>query len=284
MKDAEDDGEIVIKSMFCHLWREKGASYARHLPRDLGSRKNNSSMCCSAHHDTFSADDGDKHGRSGYFSSRTSACRPRNTDPWGGHDVSSCVIRSTTVIRQLNLLGRRSRQRIFGEFKDVPQERLSKRTGKQFDGDAVSQVMKEIFEVTRMFPQDDSQQCTAKENEMQPLIMEEIVEEVRLTPHEQISERICEQIMEVSIEQLIEVVKISHQDRISQGAWKRSLMFPIHGRLRRLWIRQRSWRWCKSFHLSACSSVVWSSLSIWQLRASWKTLLKWCDWFLRSVI
>ena len=82
--------------------------------------------------------------------------------------------------------------------------------------------MKEIFEVTRMFPQDDSQQYTAEENEGQPVIMEEIVETVRMTPQEQISERICEQIMEVSIEQeneqFIEVVKISDQDRISQGA------------------------------------------------------------------
>ena len=98
-----------------------------------------------------------------------------------------------------------------------PQERLSKRTGKQFDGEPVSQVMKEIFEVTRMFPQDESQQYTAEENEGQIVIMEEIVE-VRMTPKDQISERICQQIMEVSIEQLFEVVKISDQDRISQGA------------------------------------------------------------------
>ena len=46
----------------------------------------------------------------------------------------------------------------------------------------------------------------------EPLIMQEIVEVVRLALQEQISERICEQIMEVSVsqdtEQLIEVHKI----------------------------------------------------------------------------
>ena len=70
-------------------WRKKEASYVRHLHRDLGSDKINSTMCYSAQHDTFSADDGDKHGSSRDFSSRTSACRPRDTDPWGDHDVSS---------------------------------------------------------------------------------------------------------------------------------------------------------------------------------------------------
>ena len=81
-------------------------------------------------------------------------------------------------------------QKIFEEIMDVPQERLSKRTGEQFDDDSVLQVMKEIFEVARVFPEEGSQQYTAEENEVQPLIMEEIVEVVRMTPKEQISERI----------------------------------------------------------------------------------------------
>ena len=68
---------------------------------------------------------------------------------------------------------------------DVPQERLSKRTREQFDDEAVSQVMKEIFEVARVFPQEDRQQYTAEENEMQPLIMEEIFDTMRVTPQEQ---------------------------------------------------------------------------------------------------
>ena len=40
---------------------------------------------------------------------------------------------------------------------DVPQELLSKRTGEQFDDDSVLQVMKEIFEVARLFPLEGSQ-------------------------------------------------------------------------------------------------------------------------------
>ena len=113
---------------------------------------------------------------------------------------------------------------------DVPQERLSKRTGEQFDDEPVSQVMKEIFEVARMFPQEGSQQCTAEENEMQPLIMEEIVEVVRSTVKEQISERICEQIMEVPVpkdtQQLIEMATFSDQDRILQRALEQIIDVP----------------------------------------------------------
>ena len=115
-----------------------------------------------------------------------------------------------------------AQQKIFEEIMDVHQERLSKRTGQQFDNEPVSQVMKEIFEVAGVFPQDGSQQYTAEENEVQPLIMEEIVELVRFALQDQISERICEQNMEVSVsqdtEQLIEVAKTSGQDRILHRA------------------------------------------------------------------
>ena len=81
MKDAEDDGEIVIKSLFFHLWREKGASFARHHTAMLEAARTTRRCARSAHHGTFSADDEGKRGSSGDLSSRTSACRPRKTDP-----------------------------------------------------------------------------------------------------------------------------------------------------------------------------------------------------------
>ena len=61
-------------------------------------------------------------------------------------------------------------------------------------------------------------------------MMEEIVEVVRLTVKEQISERICQQIMEVTVsqenEQFIEVAKIPGQDRILQSAVEEIIDVP----------------------------------------------------------
>ena len=45
MKKAEDDGEIVIKSMFFHLMTGKRCKLRATSHSDAGSRKNNSSMC-----------------------------------------------------------------------------------------------------------------------------------------------------------------------------------------------------------------------------------------------
>ena len=133
-------------------------------------------------------------------------------------------------------------QKIFEELMNVSQESLSKRRGEQFEVESVSQVMKEIFEVARVFPQEDRLQYTEEENEMQPLIIEEIFDTMKVTPQAQMSARICEQIMEVSVsqdtEQLIEVVKIESYREL----WKRSLMLSVHHRLRNLRSRQRSGR------------------------------------------
>ena len=138
-----------------------------------------------------------------------------------------------------------------------------------------------------LFPQEGSQQYTAEEHEVQPLIMEEIVEVVRLAPQEQISERICEQIMEVSVSQERTAYR-SGQDLRPRpnlaGAVEQIIDVPRPRPFGKTVEQTDILEMCKSFHLSACSSVVWSSLSIWQLRASWEPLLKWCDWFLRSAI
>ena len=78
--------------------------------------------------------------------------------------------------------------------------------------------------------QEGIQRCTAEENVVQSLILEEIVEVVRLVPQEQMSERICEQVVEVPVpqvaEKLIGVPKIASQERILQRAVEQIVDVP----------------------------------------------------------
>ena len=280
--DEEDTWSVVHEGSWGWRWDRYQkyvlslASFARHHTAMLEAARTTRRCVRSAHHGTFSADYEGKRGSSGDLSSRTNACRPQETDPWGDRVVSSGAQKTERIEDQT--VDVPVQQKIFEEIMDVPQERLSKRTGEQFD-DSFASHEGDLWSYACV----SSGRQPAIHRGGEPLIMEEIFETMRMTPHEQITARI-EQIIEVSVpqdtEQLIEVTKIES----CRVQWKRSLMFTVHHRLRNLRRRQRSMRWCKSFHLSACSSVVWSSLWIWQLRTSWRTLLKWCDWCLRSVI
>ena len=126
MKEAEDDGEIVIKSMFLHLMTEQRSKVR--ATSTSRSWKPQEQLVDVLFRTSWPLDDGDKHGSSEDFSSRTTACRYRNTDPWGDHDVSSG---DQTVDLPVQ-------QKIFEKIMDVPQQRLSKRAGEQFDDEPVS--------------------------------------------------------------------------------------------------------------------------------------------------
>ena len=223
-------------------WRNKGARYARHLSRELGSSKNNSLMCCSAYHDSFSVDDGDKRGRSGDFSSTATTCRPRDTYPWGDHDFSSGArfgaygeseSWSSCVAENLRGINGRSSVVYFLAHRRAVWRRVSfaSHEGNLWSYACVSSGRQLVIH-----------------RRGEPLIMEEIFDTMRMTPQEQIAARICEQIIEVSVpqdtEQLIEVTKIESYREL----WKRSLMFPVHHRLRNL--RSNRDRWDDANHFT----------------------------------
>ena len=110
MKEAEDDCEIVIKSMFFHIMAGKRCKLrATSTSRCLEAARTTRRCARSAHHGTFSADGGDKHGRSGDLSSR-----------------SECVQTSGTQILEgiMTFLLERKTERIEDQTVDLPVQQI----------------------------------------------------------------------------------------------------------------------------------------------------------------
>ena len=85
-------------------------------------------------------------------------------------------------------------------------ERLSAHIGEHFDDEPASRVIKEIFEVVRLFPQEGIQQCTAEEN---------VVQVSNVMSHKSQSERIMEHTLPLEVvEVIVKVVHTFLQERL----------------------------------------------------------------------
>ena len=200
-------------------------------------------MCCSAHHDTFSANDGDKRVSSGDFSSTTTACSPRDTDPWGNHDVSSgtrfgAYRGSDSWSSRAADRDRESSMKSWTVLRSVfPSVQESSLTTSQF-----RKSWRRSLKLRVCFLRKTGSNTPRRRTRCNLWLWKKSLTRWEWLHKNKISARICEQIMEVSVsqdtEQLIEMAKIESYREL----WKRSLLFPVHDRLRNLRSRQRSGR------------------------------------------
>ena len=102
-------------------------------------------------------------------------------------------------------------------MRTSPLERVQQRADERFVDIPVLQVLEEIAKVVRLVQQGRVQRIAEKMVEVFSKGLEEVVEEFKITPQEQFSQRLCEQSVDVSFPRVDDhVVSLMPHERINR--------------------------------------------------------------------